>query len=194
MDYQYNDYELVYMIKESNEDAFDIMLKKYDPIIKSLAFSYVKKYDFFNLDFDDLLQEGRISFYKSIIDYREEKDILFYTFCILCIKRTYSNYIRSFYRKYNYLLSDIKDMEDYDLKIPDKSCYEPSYLLDDCEVERKIIDFKNSLDLIESTIFELRFNNFKYNEIAILLDIKIKKVDNCMVKIKSKLKKYLLKI
>ena len=33
MDYQYNDYELIYMIKESSEEALKIIIDKYDPII-----------------------------------------------------------------------------------------------------------------------------------------------------------------
>ena len=31
MDYQYNDYELIYMIKESSEEALKIIIDKYDP-------------------------------------------------------------------------------------------------------------------------------------------------------------------
>ena len=34
---EYNDYELLYYISEKNEDASDILLKKYDPLIISIA-------------------------------------------------------------------------------------------------------------------------------------------------------------
>ena len=40
---KYNDYELVYMIKE-NEEALEYLLKKYEPLFKKLAFSFAFKY------------------------------------------------------------------------------------------------------------------------------------------------------
>lgn len=33
--YKYNDYELLYLIQEMDDEALDIMLKKYIPLIKA---------------------------------------------------------------------------------------------------------------------------------------------------------------
>ena len=80
------------------------------------------------------------------------------------------------------------------LSAKNKTNYQPFNILEDIEMDKHIIYFKNSLSDLESAIFELRLNNFKYAEIAKLLDIKVKKVDNEMMKIKIKLKKYLLNL
>lgn len=194
MDYQYNDYELIYMIKESSEEALKIIIDKYDPIIKSMAFSYVKKYSIFNFDEEDLIQEGRIALCNAINKYDENKNVLFYSFLLLCVKGAMNNIVRKAFRKQDLLIEDYIECENYDMNIADKDCYNPSNICEDFEMEKYIIYFKNTLNDLESAIFELRLNNFKYSEIASLLDIKIKKVDNEMIKIKMKLKKYLLNL
>ena len=194
MDYQYNDYELIYMIKESSEEALKIIIDKYDPIIKSMAFSYVKKYSIFNFDEEDLIQEGRIALCNAINKYDENKNVLFYSFLLLCVKGAMNNIVRKAFRKQDLLIEDYIECENYDMNIADKDCYNPLNICEDFEMEKYIINFKNTLNDLESAIFELRLNNFKYSEIASLLDIKLKKVDNEMLKIKMKLKKYLLNL
>ena len=59
----YNDYELVYLIKEESEEAMDLMMRKYDPLIKSVVSYYFKKFNNFKIDFDDMLQEARIALF-----------------------------------------------------------------------------------------------------------------------------------
>ena len=56
-----------------------------------------------------------------------------------------------------------------------------------------LINFKHTLSTNESMVFELRYNGFKYKEIANLLDVSLSCVDNCIHRIKTKLKKYLNK-
>ena len=53
------------------------------------------------------------------------------------------------------------------------------------------VQAKNALDFIDSLIFELRLNGFKYKEISMLLDIKESKVDYSIQKARRKLKKFL---
>ena len=40
MQYQTNDEELIYMIRENDEEAWKIMMEKYEPLLKYLAFYY----------------------------------------------------------------------------------------------------------------------------------------------------------
>ena len=62
----------------------------------------------------------------------------------------------------------------------------------DYDFLKKIISFKNSLDFLDAQVFELRYNGFSYKDIAILLEISKKKVDNILVKIRKKMEKYFL--
>ena len=52
--YQYNDYELLYLISEHDENALDIMYHKYMPLIKArIAAFRIKRYNQ-----EDFFQEG----------------------------------------------------------------------------------------------------------------------------------------
>ena len=58
MDYKsINDYELVYRIRENNDDdAIEMMIKKYEPIICSYAKKYIKFASQHGVEFDDLME------------------------------------------------------------------------------------------------------------------------------------------
>lgn len=187
-----NDYELIYLIKEDDEQALNTMFKKYEPLIKRIANHYLKTFKDFNIDFEDLVQEGRIGLYRAIKSFKAEKDILFYTFAFICIK----SQILSVYRKSlrdkakSLTLATLQD----DLSFFEQTGFidSPDMLIEENSLTEKIIDFKNNLDTEDSCIFELRYNSFNYKEISQLLDINIKTVDNKLVKIKKKLRKFLL--
>ena len=40
MKVEYNDYELVYLVREQNEAALDILIQKYSPLIGKIASYY----------------------------------------------------------------------------------------------------------------------------------------------------------
>ena len=39
---EYNDYELIYMVNEKNEDAFSILYEKYQPLLKNMRQAIIK--------------------------------------------------------------------------------------------------------------------------------------------------------
>ena len=89
-----NDYEQLYLIRENDEEAKEIIFRKYKPIIISIANKY---YD--NLkdkcELQDLIQEGYIGLSRAIDSYSENCNALFYTFACICISRQ----ILSFFKK-----------------------------------------------------------------------------------------------
>ena len=57
MDYKdFNDYELINYIHEGNEDASNIILKKYEPLIKREALKLLPLCNNSGLDLNDLIQ------------------------------------------------------------------------------------------------------------------------------------------
>ena len=58
-------------------------------------------------------------------------------------------------------------------------------------LERKFVSFKNLFDIVESNIFELRYNGFSYKEISKLLDIPVSTIDGKLCKIRRILKETL---
>ena len=186
---KYNDYELVYMIRE-NEDALEFLLKKYEPLFKKLACSFVLKYKNKGLEVDDIMQQCRIILCKTVDMYNPNSDVLFYSYLAVCLKRGIINYAKRVMDKnshYNYM-----DIDGYENLNEFISPYDAFYNYIDYDFQTDIINFKNSLSFMDSSIFELRYNGFSYKDIASLLELDVKKIDNALLKIRKKLEKYIL--
>ena len=70
-----NDYELLYLISENNEDASNALYKKYEPVIDYYARKYYKLTQGKGIDYNDLYQEGLIGLDAAIKGYKDQKDI-----------------------------------------------------------------------------------------------------------------------
>ena len=79
----YNDYELLYLINTGSDEALEIMLKKYEKLI----YSMIHKFHVFNSNFDDAVQEARMSLLKSIRKYSEFENKTFTKFFELILER-----------------------------------------------------------------------------------------------------------
>lgn len=171
----YNDYELIYMVRENDEDSSDILLKKYEPIIKKISNEYYLKFSKYGYDYEDFLQEAYISFYKAISNYDDKVKCLFYTFVVMCIRRGLISFCRKITcGKKNLSYDNFVEIEKYEIA----DCRsDVSSKIDKSEINRIIHDFINNLSFDDSNIFELRYNNFTFSEISILLDIPINIVE-----------------
>lgn len=196
MDYkEFNDYELIYQIKESDETAYSTLLDKYKPLVNKLASEYLSKNKNIGIDFDDLYQEGIYALSVALKDYNQDIS-LFYTYVNICIKREMEKFIK-YNRRYKHMvLNDaisldiaINNEEDTFLKefIPSKEKVEDMVEFND--LYQKVLLHKYNLKFPESLILELKINQFSNKEISELLDIPYKKVDNCLKKIRLSLTK-----
>ena len=168
-----NDYELIYMVRESDDSSRNILYEKYMPIISSVSSDYYLKYKDFGCDYDDFLQEAMIGFQKALVSYDENRDNLFYTFVIVCIHRRLLSFCRAFMNKKN--KSNILNVS-----IDDISCIDERENLDSIlterEMEKELKTVIFDLAWEEGLIFELRMNGFHYVEIGELLDISPRRV------------------
>lgn len=192
-----NDYEQLYLVCENDEYAKEKIFNKYKPIIVSIAKKYLA-YSNNRFDLDDLIQEGYIGLNRAISSFDDKENVLFYTFSIVCIERQIKSYYRQFrtLKNYHFYNSYSLDMEIDDMTlsdiVEDKSILNsPTLFLDNSCLEEELINFKHSLDFRTSLVFELRYNGFKYREIADLLDISIGIVDSSIHNCKERLKKFL---
>lgn len=79
----YNDYELLYLIKEGINPALKLMFYKYDHLIylKSIeCYPYGDKHK-------DLVQEGRLILYKCIKNYSFDYEVSFFSYFLISLKR-----------------------------------------------------------------------------------------------------------
>ena len=193
MEYKdFNDYELVYYIHDGNEDANNILIKKYEPLINKIAtkmFPYCKNN---GLEKSDLIQEGMIGLNHAIERYKEQEDILFFTYAKKCIERKIISVVLGSNRKKNKILNEsisYDDEENLILKYIQDNGPSPLEEVMNTEVEENLINkFKGYLTDFEEQVFQLHILGFKYKEIAEILDKSPKSIDNTIQRIKAKLK------
>ena len=185
----YTDYELIYMVKE-NEEVLEYMLKKYEPLFYKLAHSFAFKYENRGLDIEDIVQYCRIVFCRVIDTYNPDNETLFFSYLVVCLKRSIISYVNRHVNKceeVNYM-----DLEEYDNLGFFASSYDAYENYNEYEIEQSIRRFQTTLTIEQGRVFELRYNGFAYKDIASLLEIDVKKVDNILVSIRKKIEKYFL--
>ena len=79
----FNDYELLYLYRDGNENAFNLLFKKYEHLIEITVNEYMPYGD----KRSDLVQEGRIVLYDCIESFNESIGVTFYSFFIIALKR-----------------------------------------------------------------------------------------------------------
>lgn len=189
MDYKkINDYEVVYMVRENDEEAREIIFNKYIPIVRRIASDYLALAKMARIEYEDLVQEGLIALNEAINKYNERSGVLFYTFLCVCIERRILTYCRKMNSSKHYLLNTSLD-DEYIYSVSDNDVFEAYF--NEINLERKFVSFKNLFDIVESNIFELRYNGFSYKEISKLLDIPVSTIDGKLCKIRRVLKETL---
>lgn len=189
-----NDSELIYMINQSNNEAVRLLTQKYYPIIKSWINDMVTNPQQFNMDYNDFYQQGFSIFLESLSSFRTENGI-FYSYLRLIITREIKNFIYNFYRK----SEGIKILYLDALVNEDKKNTYLDYLESDYFFSKpeKIFIFRDNLEKIKSEdslsnqekeILVKIIEGYSYKEIAEMLNISTKKVDNVYAKIKRNLK------
>lgn len=195
----FNDFELLSYIGEQNEEASEILYQKYQPLITSIAkrvYRQVKNKA--GIELSDLIQEGMVGFSNAIKNYDEMNGVMFFTYAKTCIERKVISTVISAGRLKNRILNEsisLNAQMDYneqaviDPYLSDNRM-NPEVLLmsseEETELQKKIYQLLNDQ---ERQVLELKVSGFSYQEIAKLLDLNKKKIDNTMQKIRYKLKK-----
>lgn len=125
----YNDYELVYLAQEYNEDAIEILYRKYKNLIYSKAYKYYFMLKHCGLEIDDVIQEAMIAFDDAIKCFNQENDCNFLTFAYACIIRKLNSLFRQYNNKIKCKLSNFEDFV-FELKINNFSNTEIMNILD----------------------------------------------------------------
>ena len=175
MNYKYlNDFELCFYVQENDDDALELLLKKYKPCIDNIIRPYFQKYKYTGIELEDLYQEAKIGLLKASRSYDSNNKNLFITYAYTCIERQVISYCRTYNNMRNYPLNSSLAV-DYRF-VHDNST--PFQSVEDILIENEeFFENKNKLDFKYSIIYELRYNHFTYKEISILLDVPMSTVD-----------------
>ena len=197
--YKDNDYELLYLISENNEDAKELFYSKYKPIIELKAKKFTKYVESKGYDYNDLIQEGMIGLSKAIKDFSEQKDVKFTTFANICIERQILSFMRNIsagrHKVLNESLSFDTTTNSYGMPLidllDDKNVNPETTFIESEEKESLYNDIVSILNEKEIEVFDLRTKGFTYKEISGLLNITEKSVGKYIEKIKTKISKML---
>lgn len=193
-----NDYELISYINENNEEANNIIIKKYEPLINSIAIRMIKTCPYLGIEKSDLVQEGMIALNHAIGYFNEQKDITFYTYVKTCIERRLISTITSAKRLKHKTLNesvsfDTDDAGTLDFFLKDESTNPEKIVLGEESNNEKINLIKEKLTDLENQVFDLLLSSFTYKEIAEILDKEPKQIDNATQRIKVKVKEIIKK-
>ncbi len=180
-----NDYEILYMVCDNEENSFSILLEKYKPLIYKLVKDYVKFFKKFGYELEDLMQLGYITLYHTSQKYNIYNSSMFYSY----FKKALNNMIVSNIRVNTSNKREILNKAlSYDTYIPNTNIKYIDVLPSikkSIDKESELIIFKNSMPATLSYIFELFYNGYSKEEISILLDESIDNIKNNFMIIKK---------
>ncbi len=190
-----NDNELISLAKENNEDAINLLHKKYQPLINKKCNKYYKYVKNKGVDLADLTQECLVGFEESINNFNPIDNVSFYTFTNVCMDRQLMTEIKRVNRDKNKLLNEAIPLETIDNEkdlnlidyLQDNTDNPELGLLEEAEYQELYNKIAKNLTRLEESVFELRIQNFSYKEIADILDKDIKSIDNAVQRIKIKI-------
>ena len=187
---KYNDYELVSLAQEKNEEAINILYEKY----KDLIYSRAKKVFYClknkGLELSDVIQEAMIGFEEAINGYNQDDKALFYTFALVCVDRQLKTLVLKHNRDKYKILNEAITLDSDD----ENSLY--NLLSDDITPETEFfskeeanniyLKLKDSLTEFEELVFDLKVQGCSYDEISDILAIDSKDIYNAVTRIRNK--------
>lgn len=183
------DEELVTLSVGGDVLATEILIKRYNGVVKQIARSYF----IFGGDVEDLVQEGMLGVLNAIRAYNKETP--FNVFVKLCIKRKILTAVKSASAIKHQALNTLLDVTSVYGEAEAENFFvsdapDPETLFNERE---KQIEFYNKLKKIlspmEYSIIEYYLQGYSYSEIAKILSKSAKSVDNALTRAKKKIEK-----
>ncbi len=180
-----NNYELLYLASENDDEAFEKIYKKYSSTIYNKA----KKYSGNNAqNLDDFINIGNLTFYNTIKKYKY--GCSFNTYLNTCLKNSLQNYQKSLNRYKNKILDEALSLYEERSMVIDSifdERYNPEKIIlaeESYQVFRdKIIE---NLTWEEELVLTLKEQDYSPKEISQIIDNNLKSVYNIINKIQKK--------
>lgn len=192
-----DDYELIYLVLQGNEKALEDLIEKYKGMMYRIFYLYkdtLKE----KFDVNELYQIATISLYNSVLSYNENMECSFLTYLRVIIHRDILAYIRMLKRDrslanlYSISLDQIVRDGDgiymIDMVENNQGAFNPPELLNLKELGILIEEVLSQFPENEQEIFNLWYQGFSYEEIALITGCNIRKISYMLSKIKNKLK------
>ena len=181
-----NEVVLIERINKNNDNAsFKELLNEYTKMIQSIVNSFDVDCGNYRVNREDMFQEGTIGLLDACRTYRTCFDTKFSTYAYTIIKRKVQRFYYDTIDKYNEERYSLDNLEVYD------HCsfvvYNKEIRYEDCIRNReKLEEIIKDLSEQDKAIIRMRIDSYSYDEIARSLNIKRKRIDNRLYRIKRK--------
>lgn len=192
-----NDYELIMLYNENDEVAKDLLYEKYGYIIPLVMNKYKRNYIKLKIDEQEVYSEATLGFSDALNNYKDDKNATLPTFITLCVERKLFTLARKYMTQKHKINRESLSLETsyndsekplFEI-ISDNGKNDPLNNLEEnddfLELKRKI---EKALSKSEYEVYSLMINNYNYKEIAKILNVNEKYVDNAIQRIKNKVK------
>ena len=192
---EYNDYELVALAHEHNEDAINKLYEKYKPLIHSKSREVYKYVSNKGIELSDVIQEAMIGFEEAIRDFNQNDNAIFYTFASICVDRQLKSMMLKFSRDKHKILNEAisfdNDKDNINILnfIYDDNDNPENEIISKEDNQEILKTIQNKLTTFESEVFNLRIKGYSNGDIANILNKDVKSIDNTLQRIKAKIRK-----
>ncbi|QWB99834.1 sigma-70 family RNA polymerase sigma factor [Mycoplasmatota bacterium] len=174
----YNDFEIINLIKQGDDEAFQLMVNKYKYFI-------AKKIKQFNLvyDYEDCFQESLILLHKSVIKYDETYGKTFTKFFELNLIHYLISYKKKKNNYFTFIYEKLPIYQHNTVEEPIKNEY----------LDHEVIEALENLSKFEKKVFQVKIIEKRtVRETAKIISTDEKKIYNALDRIRNKVKIHLI--
>ena len=174
---------LIGEVRNGNKDAFNEIIRRYEPLIASIVSGFLNDELFGASDRDDLSQEAAIALYNAVRSYDvDQSEVTFGLYAKICVTNSLTSALRKRRRQFK---ADLAQQDDAERKstLTDDRTADAGLLFD--RVEGLLSDF-------EKAVLRLLLRGFSHKAIADSLGRNEKSIDNAVWRIRTKISNKLL--
>ena len=185
---------LVALAKQGSPDAMDRIVRRYYGFVRLKASSYFLA----GGDSDDLVQEGLVGLYKSVRDFRSDRESSFRNFAELCITRQIITAVKTATRNKHTPLNQYVSFSSsptaageneptLEELIPGSPVHDPvNQVISSEELRALVACISTALSELESRVLALYLDGHSYEEVGRRIGCDAKTVDNALQRVKRK--------
>lgn len=192
-----SDYELIYLINENDDLAFEEIIDKYKGLMKQFLYQYKNLFQD-QFDVHELFQITLLSLYQAAITYNENEKCSFVTYLKVIMRRDILMYARKQNKNYNRVNRNTVSLDQYvweesgayllDFVENNQPDFNPEDSFKEKERQKELLELLYSYGEEDAEIFLMWMQGYTYEEISSRFHLVNKQVDYKIQKIKKKLK------
>ena len=188
-----NEYELLYMYRKGDEQALRLLMKMIQPFVMKTFGRIVSSWSTYELD--EALTAASDGLINAIYYYREDRDMSFRSFILMCVQRQLYSTLRHIRH-----ISQIDYLGPYSLdrmiRGSDELSLGDTLSTDSSSQPHNLSRYQALLEQVylqladkplDSKVLTLRLQGYSYRETAAMLGISGKDVDNSVQRIRHKI-------